>query len=148
MAIHYATAAQRICARGNWLVTNLALQKILYLSQMVHMGEHSGARLVDATFQAWDYGPVVVDLYQSVKFFGNQPIQAGFFNAPVIDGMPEAATIDSACDFLLQKSAGELVAMTHWKDGAWAHNYRPNIKGIIIPDSDIIAEYHARTCAQ
>ena len=142
MAISTFTAARRVCGRGNWQVTNLALQKILYLAQMIYMGENK-MRLIDATFEAWDYGPVEPALYHKVKFFGAEPIQDIFVPAG-IDGSREAAAIDQACDFLLARSPAELVAMTHWKSGAWAKNYRPGVRGIVIPDADILEEYQAR----
>ena len=143
ISIASSSAARHICARGNWGVTNLALQKILYMAQMVHLGR-TGQRLVDAEFQAWDYGPVEPGLYRQVRNFGNKPIQDVFFWAPPIGGTQEAATLDEACNFLIQKSPGELVAMTHWQNGAWARHYVPGSRGIPIPDADIIAEYRAR----
>lgn len=142
MAISSFAAARRVCEQGKWNVTNLALQKILYLAQMVHMGEHDGRRLIDTQFEAWDYGPVDAGLYHKVKFFGDQPIQDIFPPANMEPALRSA--IDDACDFLLQKSPGQLVAMTHWKDGAWAKNYRPGVRGLVIPDADIVAEYRQR----
>lgn len=147
MSVASSSAARHICSRGNWSVTNLALQKILYMAQMVHLGR-TGHRLVDAEFQAWDYGPVEPNLYRQVRIFGNKPIQDVFFWAPSIDLAPEKATLDEACDYLIAKSPGELVAMTHWQNGAWARHYVPGARSIVIPDADIAAEYHARVGAQ
>src|SRR4051812_32390709 len=118
MPIASSSAARLICQRGNWGVTNLSLQKILYMAHMVHLGR-TGQRLVNAEFQAWDYGPVEPQLYRQVRIFGNKPIQDLFFSAPAAAGL-EAATLEEACNFLLPKSPGELVAMTHWQNGAWA----------------------------
>ena len=56
MSIPAYSAARYICARGDWRVTNLALQKILYLAHMVHLGR-TGRALIDGEFEAWDYGP-------------------------------------------------------------------------------------------
>jgi hypothetical protein len=42
---------------------------------------------------------------------------------------------------LIKKTPGQLVAMTHRPDGAWAQYYRPNVPGIRIPDDAIRAEY-------
>ena|ERR1700694_506706 len=143
MPVSSASAARYICARGNWSVTNLALQKILYMAHMVHMGR-TGKRLVNAEFQAWDYGPVEPELYRTVRLFGDRPIQDIFFVAPVLSGSDEQTTLNDACDFLLSKKPSELVAMTHWQNGAWARNYVPGVRAITIPDADIIAEYNAR----
>jgi len=77
--------------------------------------------------------------------FGDKPIQNVFFGAPTIFGTPEEETLRDACEHLLSKSPGELVAMTHRQTGAWAKSYVPGIRSIVIPDADIIAEYNART---
>lgn len=144
MPIQPLTAARRICERGNWQVSNLALQKLLYIAHMVHMGRH-GERLVNASFEAWDYGPVEPSVYHKVKVFGDRPVQNIFYSAPAAVASPEIETIDEACSHLLAKSPGELVAMTHWDKGAWAKNYRPGVLGIVIPDQDIVEEFFART---
>lgn len=144
MPIPTNSAARYICASSDWGVTNLALQKILYLAHMVHMGR-SGQRLVDGEFEAWDYGPVMPDLYRTVKMFGDKPIQEVFFGAPRIFGTPEEETLRDACEHLLTRSPSELVAMTHRQNGAWAKNYVPGLKSIPIPDRDIIDEYRLRT---
>jgi hypothetical protein len=47
--------ARRFCARGDWCVTNLELQKMLYIVQMLYMGETNGHRLIQTQFEAWDY---------------------------------------------------------------------------------------------
>ena len=147
MAVHPFASATQICELGGWRVTNLELQKILYIAHMVHMGENNGARLINGSFEAWDYGPVEPNIYHKVKIFGGNPIQDIFFAHPPIEMSAEWNTIVNAAKFLLGKRPGELVAITHWEKGAWAKNYVSGIKGIAIPDSDIIAEYNARVAA-
>lgn len=144
MALTAMQAARKICEHGSWQVTNLGLQKILYIAQMLFMGEHGGARLVDAEFEAWDYGPVVPEVYRRVRMFGANPIQDVFFGMPLInDGLREMH-LHNVATFLAGKKPAELVAITHWKDGAWAKNYRPGARGIPIPDRDILDEYRRR----
>jgi uncharacterized phage-associated protein len=143
MSIPAYSAARYVCTRGDWRVTNLALQKILYLAQMVHLGR-TGERLIEGEFEAWDYGPVTPDLYRTVRMFGDKPIQNVFFGAPRIFGTREEETLRDACEHLLTKSPSELVAMTHRQNGAWAKNYVPGIRSIVIPDADIVAEYNTR----
>lgn len=144
MPVPVNSAARYVCASGNWGVTNLALQKILYLAHMVHLGR-TGERLIDGEFQAWDYGPVNPELYKTVSMFGDEPIKDVFFGAPRIFGTREEETLRDACEHLLRKRASELVAMTHSERGAWAKHYVPGVRSIVIPDADIVAEYAART---
>lgn len=137
-------AARKVCEHGSWRVTNLGLQKILYIAHMLFMGENAGARLVDADFEAWDYGPVLPEVYRRVRIFGANPIQDIFFAEPRVADGPREAHLHNVVTFLADKKPGELVAITHWKDGAWARNYRPGIRGIAIPDRDILDEYRRR----
>lgn len=146
MTIGALDAAKRVCERGSWQVTNLALQKILYMAQMVHLGR-TNERLLAGTFEAWDYGPVLPVVYQRVKLFGDKPIQDVFFSARPISDAGRSAVLEEACQHLLSKRPGELVAMTHWTHGAWAKNYVAGARGIVIPDADIIDEYNARVAA-
>ncbi len=143
MAVSSEFAAKYICDRGNWSVTNLQLHKIMYIAHMIHMGQHSGARLINSSFEAWDYGPVEPHIYHKVKMFGSNPVENVFYFVRDVSSCAETATLDEACSKLLAKKPGELVAMTHWDKGAWARNYRPGVRGIKIPDADILAEYAA-----
>jgi uncharacterized phage-associated protein len=138
-------AARKICEHGSWKVTNLGLQKSLYIAQMLFMGENNGVRLVDTTFEAWDYGPVAPQVYRRVRMFGANAIQDIFFGEPrPNDGLREAY-LHNVCTHLTGKKPGELVAITHWKHGAWAKNYQPGTYGITIPDRDILDEYKCRS---
>jgi uncharacterized phage-associated protein len=143
MAIRSFAAARRICTLGGWRVTNLALQKVLYIAHMAHLGS-THERLITAPFEAWDYGPVEPNLYRKARIFGDKPVQDVFSFEDELDGTSEAASIDEACKYMLTKRPGELVDFTHWPHGAWAKNYRSGEKGVVIPDEDIIAEYDAR----
>jgi len=78
MAISALQAARKICELSKWTVTNLKLQKILYIAHMVYMGRNKKP-LIFEQFEAWDYGPVVNSLYHYVKIFGDQPIKKSIF---------------------------------------------------------------------
>lgn len=143
VAIHPFSAAKMICRRSGWSATNLSVQKILYLAHMVHLGR-TGEPLVRETFQAWDYGPVLPSLYHKVSAFGSKPIPNVFTSALDVDDTPEGQTLREACDNLLANSPGQLVENTHWSGGAWAKHYQAGVRGIVIPDADIAAEYRAR----
>lgn len=144
MPVPTFAAAQRICEIGNWNVTNLKLQKVLYMAHMVHLGRSPtrGIPLVDGLFEAWDYGPVEPELYRKVRIFGDKPVQDIFFVGPLAPSS-ELEILNETCDRLLDKSPAQLVAMTHWEHGAWARNYQPGLSRVI-PTQHIIAEYDAR----
>jgi uncharacterized phage-associated protein len=144
MAARLDTVGKYICEKSGWRISNLQLQRILYMAQMYYMGQHEGRRLVDADFEAWDYGPVAPALYHRVKDFGSGPVQDVFMHARVFRDTDERkAALDEMCADLLKRRPGELVDLTHWKYGAWAKHYSPG-KGIPIPDADIYREYNDR----
>lgn len=136
-------AARRMCARSDWALTNLQLQKMLYLAQMMHLGK-LGRPLFLGEFEAWDYGPVLPTVYEYAKAFGRDPVQSAFGGAPEVKDAERAKMLDDATDQLSKLPASRLVAITHWKDGAWAKNYVPGHRGIIISDADILDEYNRR----
>ena len=138
------SAAKFVCELSEWTVTNLKLQKILYIAQMVHMGRNDGCPLMKAQFEAWDYGPVSPVLYQKVKAFGAKPIPNVFVNIPDADTEAQEL-LRETCSHWLSKTPGQLVENTHRRGGAWDRNYFPGARGLIIPNKDILSEYHQRT---
>ena len=118
---------------------------MLYLAQMMYMGQHNGARLLNGSFEAWDYGPVQPSIYSQVKMYGRDPIRGGFFGVGSLPVSDRQKMLDDAYDQLSKMTAAKLVDITHWKEGAWAKYYIPGVRGIVIPDTEILDEYRKRT---
>lgn len=136
-------AAKTIWDACNGEVTNLAMQKLLYLAHMLELGAGRGP-LASKPFEAWDYGPVEPNLYHRLKAYGSSPV-ADVFNAdPYAENDPEWGSIQDVVQQLGGAGPGRLVAITHWEDGAWSNHYSPGMRGIIIPDCDILDEYNRR----
>ena len=113
---------------------------------MYYLGQHDGEPLIREEFEAWDYGPVVPELYHHAKGFGSGPVKNVFhWVDPVAPNTPEFEALSAAAVGTKGMRAGELVANTHWKNGAWANVYRPNIFGIKIHNSAILNEYRSRS---
>jgi len=145
MAVPVFAAAKRLCERAEWSISNLKLQKLLYIAHMFYLGETGGQPLLHEHFQAWEYGPVQPDLYRFARIFGSSPIENIFhLIGDLPEESPEAAMIDSTVSQIGTATSGRLVAITHWDKGAWARNYRPGARGIIIPNEDILREYQDR----
>lgn len=145
MAARLESVAKYICEKSDWSVSNLQLQKLMYLAQMIHMGRNDGRRLFDGRFQAWDYGPVEPSLYHRVKMFGSEPVRDVFSNARYFEKSDTRRKVmDDVCKRFLKYSGGDLVEITHWDDGAWAKYYTPRARNVTIPDEAILDEYRAR----
>jgi uncharacterized phage-associated protein len=137
-------AARFLCERSGWTLTNLELQKMLYLAQMVYMGEHEGEPLFTGTFEAWDWGPVLPELYRRVRAFGAGPVMDVFSPlARQIDDTDRREMLETAFD-RLSAIKPRLVSITHDPIGAWHKHYQPGLKNIIIPNEAIYQEARDR----
>ncbi len=110
---------------GNNDLTNLKLQKLLYFAQVEYMQSHNGDLLFDDDIEAWQYGPVVREVYDAFKQCG-----AYFITDFDID-MSDFGEIDEGRAVFLDKflkkgadhSAWSLVSKTHEKGSAWDQTY-------------------------
>jgi len=74
-----ATPLYRSMAVANWFIdhvrnlTPLKLQKLIYYAHGWHLALRDQP-LIDELIEAWEYGPVVPNVYHEFKEFGNQPI--------------------------------------------------------------------------
>ncbi|MBO6827169.1 MAG: DUF4065 domain-containing protein [Sneathiella sp.] len=144
MALDPVVAAKRLCKISNWTISNLKLQKLLYLAHLMYLGR-TGKPLICDQFEAWEYGPVVPSLYHKVKIFGSDPISDIFHSVPDADDSTETEYLNAAYKSLSNLPAGKLVAITHWADGAWAKSYEKGARNRKISNEDIMDEYSART---
>ncbi|WP_339760072.1 Panacea domain-containing protein [uncultured Hoeflea sp.] len=141
MTVQVLAAAKRLAERSGWTLTNLELQKILYLAHMFHLGRTGGEPLVQGNFEAWDYGPVHPDLYHKAKIFGSDPVKNVFHGLSDLPHCSERQIIDEAYSSLGNAGPGRLVNATHRRGGAWDANYVPGLRHCIIPNADILREY-------
>ena len=69
----------RSLAVANWFIENLSkitplkLQKLIYFAHGWHLAIRDQP-LIDELVEAWEYGPVIPNVYHEFKVFGNQPI--------------------------------------------------------------------------
>lgn len=140
MTVSVLRAAKHLAEKSDWTLSNLEMQKLLYLAHMFHLGR-TGDPLVHGNFEAWDYGPVHPSLYHFAKVYGADPVQNIFYQVPDLPEGSEREIIDEAYEHLGKVGPGRLVRATHRSNGAWEKNYDPNIKNQIIPNEDILREF-------
>jgi len=114
------------------LMTNLRLQKLLYFAQGWHLARF-GRPLFDAQLNAWDFGPVVPEIYHEYKTNGRCGISETF-------DLPQDAFTPSELELLLDvvreyadRSTSALVTLSHKPDAPWSHTS----KYAVIPQSSI-----------
>lgn len=99
-------------------MTNLRLQKLLYLSQGYYFARY-GKPLFKEDMIAWQYGPVVLPVYERYSSFENNVIKD---SAPEPNALsPEESEL--VLDVLSKYgkySTGRLVNMSHEPDSPWS----------------------------
>ena len=135
------SAARRLGEQSGWTLTHYHMQKYLYLAHMFYLGR-TGEPLVDGSFEAWEFGPVHPELHHLLKWYGAESIrpEALAFAQPVEN--------EAGCVYLdavvKQVPKDNLLAITHWEEGAWAKKYQPGAEGMLLSDASIMDEYRNR----
>ena len=122
-------------------LSNLKLQKLLYLAHSLFIHEH-GVPLVKEDFQAWNHGPVVKVLYQECRQYGEGPIQMDLIDDgpwTKLDG-EVASVLESTWEGFGGYSALKLREITH-RIGPWKDIHKPRVKYLVIPDESIGAAW-------
>lgn len=125
---------------SDWSLSNLEMQKIAYIAEMLHLGR-TRSPLIWEEWQAWNYGPVQPELYHKAKVFGTSPVKDIFHLPVLVPGSSEYKAIEDAYDSMRKMTPGQMVAITHQPGGAWASHYSSGRRGVRIPKQDIVREY-------
>ena len=151
-------------AVANWFIENLSnvsplkLQKLIYFAHGWHLAIR-GQPLIDEFVEAWDYGPVIPNVYHEFKVFGNQSITKTGTAWEMSENnkirivrprLPEDA--ENTKKLLVRigevygnYTAAQLSAMTHEPGSPWDQTRKntPGRKGADISD-DLIKDYFKR----
>lgn len=114
-------AAYALCEMSGWTLTNLRLQKMLYLLQSHYLKTHGGEPLIHDTFEARNNGPVMLVVYDKLKQFGTRPIKNVFYDVRDIRGTAEYKYIESAFKQMSVLTDAQLYAVVH-NDTVWGKN--------------------------
>lgn len=145
MAVTSLQAAKYACDVSGWTLTNLKLQKLLYLAHMIYSGRHGQPLIEDERFQAWNYGPVLPNVYRRASTFGAGPIKNVFHSVSDIPtDRAEAELIKAVVERFSSIPAFKLVELTHDQAGAWAKCFSTGSRNVDIPQAAIESEYQRR----
>lgn len=136
-------------------ITNLAINKVTYFVHGNYL-VYFGCPLVDARIEAWEYGPVIREIYHEFKSFKDRPIttRAKSFNLETGEKVTtgydfseeEHKFLQPVSEYYLSLRAGYLVDVSHVDDGpwhqVWFHNGRVN-PGMEISNSLIEQHFSA-----
>ena len=127
-------------------ISPLKLQKLLYYTCGYYLAANKGTPLIDRTFKAWDYGPVLPALYRHFRHIGNRLITFLTYSHDPISGamifVPSPsgdALLDHITNFVADTygpyTAAQLSEMTHADDSPWSKTRKAN-PGIRNPGID------------
>jgi uncharacterized phage-associated protein len=98
-------------------ITNLKLQKVLYFAQAYYLAK-MGKPLFSDKIEAWEYGPVIPDVYHKFKFKGSDPIICEEDESILL--VEDRETLKKIWGTFGGYSASKLVDITHahtpWKE--------------------------------
>lgn len=109
---------------GNNDLTNLKLQKILYFAQVEFLKE-TNKPLFDEPIEAWQYGPVVRNVYEWLKGCGAYVVTDFDVILENTENLPDNIKefLDRIWNKYQKYSAWGLVEETHKKGSAWDKVY-------------------------
>ena len=134
------SASQESCKNFNLL----QLMKLCYLSYGWYWAYHD-KELFKEEIQAWKYGPVIPELYYSLKHFKNKPLLPDCLKGLVLSSKPGPSRvaqelINAVINHYGQYSGMELSALTHKPGTPWYKVYKPSCL-ICIPDKEIKSHF-------
>lgn len=106
------------------LMTNLRLNKLLYFAQVGSL-KRLGYLLIEDEFEAWKFGPVVKQIYDSYKMHGRNGIPTAPCNRESLTREEQLYIIDVVRTFS-PKSTSTLVSDSHLLGGPWEKAYTSN----------------------
>lgn len=129
-------------------LTHMHLQKLLYIAHGWSLATRN-QELVDEAFKAWDYGPVLPGLWQSLKRYGSDSVTRLIYrgeDTPSLsdDGdvavayltVQELAIIDQVWHEFKGYEAFQLSALTHKDNSPWDRAFKRG-QNSAIPNNDI-----------
>lgn len=119
----------------NTNISNLKLQKVLYFLQANHLVV-TGEQLFIDNIEAWDFGPVIYDVYQKYKIYGGGSIpynlvDRGRTYSQFIHS-DDRKVISELLDDLQNYSATDLLSIIHnqkpWKNAYYNQAYETFVR--------------------
>lgn len=121
-------------------VTNLKLQKLLYYAQAWYLVNFNKP-LFDEKIEAWQFGPVIPDVYNEFKSFGRTPIEIEDEDCKKIINDVECVNyLDEFCEHFLKFSATDLVSMSHSEE-PWINAFNNAISNEI--SQEVMQKYYS-----
>lgn len=129
------------CIEKNKPISNVRLQKIMYLVHVGFLKEFNKKLIDDESFTAREYAPVIKSVYYKFQIYGGLPIDDKQ-KCDIALKPEEAELIDNIVQKCINLKPWELVQKSRNPNGAWIKVYKDGegYKDIVIPDKLIQEE--------
>ncbi|MDO4434855.1 MAG: DUF4065 domain-containing protein [Cardiobacteriaceae bacterium] len=141
-AVDVADALVRLSLSEQKPLTNLKIQKLTYIVYGYWLG-FTNFQLFQDTVEAWQYGPVIPELYKQLARHGANFIQEPILKKNTIPKDSDAYQLICAVyNKYKNLEAWQLVYLTHQPNTPWSQTEQalPNRKAVISPD--VIRDYY------
>ena len=128
-------------------ITPMQVLKLVYYCHAWMLGIY-GRPLIRQPIEAWRYGPVVRELYRSIREYGGDPIPLLIDGAPDADyDSEEQRIIDQVWEQYGQLTGLQLSSLTHAVGTPWDITWRKWGRDAIIPNA-LIERFYRREYEQ
>jgi uncharacterized phage-associated protein len=145
-ALEVAQAFLNLARNEDRTLTNMQLQKLVFIAHGVHLGAFEGEPLIEDEVRAWDFGPVIPVLYEELRRYGRGQIADDLtppgHRLPFGPDGTEMDAIRTTWETYRDKGAWELSRISHLEGSPWDRVWRRR-KYAPIPN-DVIRDYYQR----
>lgn len=135
-----------LAENANDTLTPMQILKLVYIAHGYHLGIF-GTPLIDNRIEAWKFGPVIPDLYHSIKHFRDKPVKAAIHEGIDPLGKNESVFVREVYEAYKGIDGITLSNLTHKAGTPWATVYSRYITNIPIPD-DLIQHHYSAIVAE
>ena len=146
MAHNAKDVANEIIRRGaetHRIFTHLQVQKLVYYCHAWMLGIH-GKPLINQSIAAWQHGPVIEDLYHTLKKHGRNQVQIIPSVRPERYAAEETGLIDQVLHLYGGLSGVELSSSTHSAGSPWDQTVQEGYTRNLVIPNDLIQSYYGK----
>ncbi len=122
--------AKYILQKSKKRLSNLELQKYLYITEVNFIKEFD-ITLIKDNFEAWQLGPVIIEVYLEYRNYGANSIDIPTSKIDLELEEKYINNINSSIEYCDKFIYWDLVAMIQFKDSAWDITVKKEPKSII-----------------
>jgi uncharacterized phage-associated protein len=125
---------------NNESLTNMQLQKMVYIAHGFNLALR-GTKLYYEDTRAWNFGPVVPELYEKLRKYGSSKVIEKIDTSDTVEPDEDSLEIIKAVYDNYKKYSGmQLSDLTHQNGTPWSKSWENNKYGVI-PADDIYEFY-------